>query len=105
MVWWLHQDPAPVTQAAQARYLTVGASGTVSGQSVSLDLIFLDQNALYRLDLAVFGNSVSGGYLAYDAGGGLRSGSCYGSILPGRGRAAVPLGGTHSPVTVGGSSY
>jgi hypothetical protein len=52
--------------------MTIGASGIVIGQRVNLDLIFLDQNALYRLDLTVFGSSVSGDYLAYE--GGERSG-------------------------------
>ena len=104
MVWWLHQDPEPAVQAASSiRYLTVGASGTVSGQTVSLDLIFLDENVLHRLDLNVFGNSVSGSYLAFDSGGGVRSGSCYGSVLSSRGQAVVPLGSTHEVVNIGGS--
>ncbi|HPE62791.1 MAG TPA: hypothetical protein PLQ49_01635 [Methanothrix sp.] len=105
MVWWLNQDPAPVDQAAQARYLTIGASGLVNGQSVSLDLIFLDENVLHRLDLDVFGSSVSGSYLAYDSWGEVRSGSCYGSVMSGSVQAAVPLGQTHEPVTIGGSGY
>ncbi len=69
-----HQDPGTCgpREPSSARYMTIGASGIVIGQRVNLDLIFLDQNALYRLDLTVFGSSVSGDYLAYE--GGERSG-------------------------------
>jgi len=99
MVWWLHQDPAPAAQgASSARYLTIGASGIVIGQRVNLDLIFLDQNALYRLDLTVFGSSVSGDYLAYEAGGAVGSGSCLGSIRPGY---ALPLSSSPEVLNLG----
>jgi len=99
MVWWLHQDPAPAAQgASSARYLTIGASGIVIGQRVNLDLIFLDQNALYRLDLTVFGSSVSGDYLAYEGGGAVGSGSCLGSIRPGY---ALPLSSSPEVLNLG----
>lgn len=89
MVWWLHQDPPPAAGAAASnRYLTIGASGIVNGPRVSLDLVFLDQNVLCRLDLQVFGSSVSGTYLAYDSRGAVGTGSCSGSIRPGY---ALPL--------------
>ena len=89
MVWWLHQDPPPAGgAAASTRYLTIGASGIVTGPRVSLDLIFLDQNVLCRLDLQVFGSFLSGSYIAYDSRGTVGTGSCTGSIRPGY---ALPL--------------
>jgi len=85
MVWWLHQDPAPAAPTTAARSPTVGASGRVSGTSLDLDLIFLEESVLYRLDLNVVGSSISGSYQAYDTFGRVRSGSCNGYILAGRG--------------------
>ncbi len=102
MIWWLEQDPEPTAQATRARYLTIGASGLVSGQSLSLDLIFLEENVLYRLNLNVVGNSISGSYLAYDSLGRVRSGSCYGSIRAGYGQSALPLGSNPEVITLGG---
>jgi len=102
MIWWLQQDPEPAAQTTTARYLTIGASGLVSSQSLSLDLVFLEENVLYRLDLNAVGNSVSGSYLAYDSVGKVRSGSCYGSIRPGRGHSALSLGTNPEIVTIGG---
>jgi hypothetical protein len=97
MVWWLHQNSEPAALTTAARSLTIGASGRVSGTSLSLDLVFLKENVLYRLDLNVVGSSVSGSYQAYDSLGWVRSGSCYGYIgyglSAGSSPQAVPLGG------------
>ena len=102
MVWWLHQDPEPAAATTTVQSLTIGASGQVSGTSLSLDLIFLEENVLYRLDLNAVGSSISGSYQAYDGSGRIRSGSCYGYILAGRGQSAgssppvLSLGGMRS---------
>jgi hypothetical protein len=92
MVWWLRQPPGHETPAPQARGQTVGASGRVSGERIGLDLISLEENALYRLDLHLFGSSVSGSYLAYDSWGRVRPGSCSGYILAGSGQASLTTG-------------
>lgn len=99
MIWWLEQDPEPTVQTTLARSLMIGASGLVSGTSLSLDLIFLEENVLYRLNLNVVGSSISGSYLAYDAVGRVRSGSCYGSIRAGYGPT---LGSNPEVITLGG---
>lgn len=92
MVWWLHQNSESAALTTTARSLTIGASGRVSGTSLSLDLVFLEDNVLYSLDLNVVGSSVSGSYQAYDSWGVVRSGSCYGFIQAGRSQPALPLG-------------
>jgi hypothetical protein len=102
MIWWLREDPEPTAQTTKARYLTIGASGLVSGTSLSLDLILLEENVLYRLNLNAVGNSISGSYLAYDSVGRVRSGSCYGSIRAGYGQSALPLGSKPEVITLGG---
>jgi hypothetical protein len=90
MVWWLRQDPDPVSTTA--RTPTIGAAGRVSGERVSLDLMSLEENLLYRLELTVLGSSISGSYTAYDSWGRVRSGSCSGYIRAGYGQAATPVG-------------
>jgi len=103
MIWWLEQDPEPMAQTTTARSLSIGASGLVSSdQSLNLDLVFLEENVLYRLNLNVVGNSISGSYLAYDSVGRVRSGSCYGSIRAGRGQSALPLGSKPAVISLGG---
>jgi hypothetical protein len=102
MIWWLHQDPEPVAPTTTSRSLTIGASGQVSGTSLDLDLIFLEENVLYRLDLNAVGSSISGSYQAYDYFGRVRSGSCNGYLMAGRGLSVgsspsvIPLGGMRS---------
>jgi len=102
MIWWLHEDSEPAARTTTARYLTIGASGLVSGTSLSLDLVFLEENVLYRLNLNAVGNSISGSYLAYDSLGRVRSGSCYGSIRAGYGQSALALGSNPEVITLGG---
>jgi len=102
MIWWLEQDPDPRAQTTTARYLTIGASGRVTGNALSLDLIFLEENVLYKLNLNVVGSSISGSYLAYDSVGRVQSGSCYGSIRAGYGQSALTLGSKPDVVTLGG---
>ncbi|MGB3943562.1 MAG: hypothetical protein WBK88_02070 [Methanothrix sp.] len=92
MVWWLRQPPGHETPAPQARGRSVGASGRVGGERIGLDLISLEENALYRLDLHLFGTSVSGSYLAYDSWGRVRPGSCSGYIVAGYGQSSLPTG-------------
>lgn len=92
MVWWLRQPSGSAVPTTQARGQTVGASGRVSGERIGLDIINLEENALYRLDLHLFGSSVSGSYLAYDSWGRVRPGSCSGYIMAGYGRSSLPIG-------------
>jgi len=94
MIWWLRQDPESTAQTTTAQYLTIGASGLVSGQSLILDLVFLEENVLYRLNLNFAGGSISGSYLAYDSSGRVQSGSCYGYVREGYG----PIFGSDSEV-------
>lgn len=100
MVWWLHQNSESAALTTAARSLTIGASGRVSGTSLGLDLVFLEENVLYRLDLDVVGSSVSGNYQAYDSLGRVRSGSCYGYIgyglSAGSSSQIISLGGMRS---------
>jgi len=102
MIWWLEQEPEPIGQTLEARSPSIGASGRVSGTSLSLDLVFLDDDVLYSLDLAVVGGSISGSYLAYDSLGRVRSGSCYGTVRAGGGQSAVPLGSRPEVIYLGG---
>lgn len=92
MVWWLRQPTGSAVPTAQARGNTIGASGRVSGERIGLDIISLEENALYRLDLHLFGTSVSGSYLAYDFWGRVRPGSCSGYIVAGYGQSSLPTG-------------
>ncbi|MDF0591157.1 hypothetical protein [Candidatus Methanocrinis natronophilus] len=101
MVWWLRQPPGHETPGPQARGETVGASGRVRGERIGLDLISLEENALYRLDLHLFGSSVSGSYLAYDSWGRVRPGSCSGYILAGQGRPSLPIGSMPQVIHLG----
>jgi len=102
MIWWLHQDTDSVSQTTTVRYLTIGASGRTMGNALSLDLIFLEENVLYKLDLNVVGSSITGRYLAYDSVGRVQSGTCYGSIRAGYGQLALPLGSKPDVVNLGG---
>lgn len=102
MIWWLEQDPEPMAQATTARSPTIGASGLVSGMSLDLDLVFLEENLLYRLDLNVVESSISGTYQSYDSFGRVRSGSCYGSIRTGYGQSALSLGSKPEILYLGG---
>jgi len=105
MIWWLEQDPDPTFDTTTARSLTIGASGLVIGQSLSLDLIFLEENVLYRLNLNAVDSSISGSYLAYDSVGRVQSGSCYGSIRAGYGRPALTIGSNPEVISLGGMRY
>jgi hypothetical protein len=102
MIWWLHQDPEPAALTTAARSQSIGASGWVSGTSMSLDLVLPEENVLYRLDLNAEGSSISGSYQYYDSLGRVRSGSCYGYIQAGYGLSAgsspqvISLGGMRS---------
>lgn len=102
MIWWLHQETEPGAATTTARSLSIGASGLVRGASLSLDLVFLEENVLRRLDLVVAGNSITGSYLAYDSLGRVESGRCYGYIRAGYGMTTgsgyqvIPLGGMRS---------
>jgi len=102
MIWWLHQDTDSVSQTTAARYLTIGASGRAMGNALSLDLIFLEENVLYNLDLDVVGSSITGRYLAYDSVGKVLSGTCYGSIRAGYGQSALSLGSKPDVINLGG---
>jgi hypothetical protein len=99
MIWWLRQDPEPMGQTTSDRYLTIGASGLVSGTSLILDLVFLEENVLYRLNLNFAGGSISGSYLAYDSLGRVQSGSCYGYVRAGYGPT---FGSDPEVITLGG---
>jgi hypothetical protein len=101
MVWWLRQPSGSAVPTTQARGHSIGASGRVSGERVGLDLISLEENALYRLDLHLFGSSVSGSYLAYDSWGRVRPGSCSGYIVAGYGRPSLPIGSTPQVIHLG----
>jgi len=102
MVWWLHQNSDSAALTTAARSLTIGASGRIIGTSLSLDLVFLEENVLYSLDLNVVGSSVSGSYLSYDSLGRVRSGSCYGFIQAGRSQSALPIGSGPEVISLGG---
>jgi hypothetical protein len=90
MVWWLRQDPDPISTTDRAS--AIGAAGRISGDRVNLDLMSLEENLLYRLEVTVLGSSISGRYTAYDSWGGVWSGSCNGYIRAVYGRAAMPAG-------------
>lgn len=74
MIDWLNQPPSGLSSASQA-----AASGTVVGDRLVLDLVSLDSVSLYRFDLALTGNLVSGSYSAYGTDGSNWSGTVSGS--------------------------
>lgn len=74
MIDWLNQPASALGTASQA-----AASGTVVGNSMKLDVVSLDSITLYRFDLALTGDLVSGGYTAYGSDGSTWSGTATGS--------------------------
>jgi hypothetical protein len=74
MIDWLNRPASGLDSASQA-----AASGTVVGNELSLDLVSLDSIALYRFDLSLTGNLVSGSYSAYGSDGSTWSGTVTGS--------------------------
>lgn len=74
MIDWLNQPASALGTASQA-----AASGTVVGNGMKLDLVSLESIALYRFDLTLTGDLVSGGYTAYGSDGSTWSGSVTGS--------------------------
>jgi len=74
MVDWLNRPPSGLDSASQA-----AASGTVIGNGLKLDLVSLDSIALYRFDLSLTGDLVTGSYAAYGSDGSIWSGTVTGS--------------------------
>ncbi len=74
MIDWLNQPASALGTASQA-----AASGTVVGNGLKLDLVSLESIALYRFDLTLTGDLVSGGYTAYGSDGSTWSGTVTGS--------------------------
>ena len=74
MIDWLNQPASALGTASQA-----AASGTVVGNGMKLDVISLESIALYRFDLTLTGDLVSGGYTAYGSDGSTWSGTVTGS--------------------------
>lgn len=74
MINWLDQPPSALESASQA-----AASGTVVGDGLKLDLVSFDSIALYRFDLSLTGDLVSGSYSAYGSDGSDWSGNVTGS--------------------------
>ncbi|HII06118.1 MAG TPA: hypothetical protein HA349_02020 [Methanotrichaceae archaeon] len=74
MVDWLNQPPSGLDSASQA-----AASGSVVGNELNLDLVSLDSIALYRFDLSLTGDLVSGSYSAYGSDGSTWQGTVTGS--------------------------
>ncbi len=74
MIDWLNRPASGLDSASQA-----AASGTVVGNEMKLDLVSLDSIALYRFDLSLTGDLVSGSYAAYGSDGSTWSGTVTGS--------------------------
>ncbi len=74
MIDWLNQPPSGLDSASQA-----AASGTVVGNGLGLDLVSLESITLYRFDLSLTGDLVSGSYSAYGSDGSTWSGTVTGS--------------------------
>ena len=74
MIDWLNQPASALGSASQA-----AASGTVVGSNLKLDLVSLESIALYRFDLSLTGDLVSGSYSAYGSDGSTWSGTVTGS--------------------------
>jgi len=74
MIDWLNRPASGLDSTSQA-----AASGTVVGNELSLDLVSLDSIALYRFDLSLTGDLVSGSYSAYGSDGSTWNGTVTGS--------------------------
>jgi hypothetical protein len=74
MIDWLNRPASGLDSASQA-----AASGTVVGNEMKLDLVSLDSIALYRFDLSLTGDLVSGSYSAYGSDGSTWNGTVTGS--------------------------
>jgi hypothetical protein len=74
MIDWLNQPASALGTASQA-----AASGTVVGNEMKLNVVSLESIALYRFDLTLTGDLVSGGYTAYGSDGSTWSGTVTGS--------------------------
>jgi hypothetical protein len=99
MKWWLDQDVSqPVSQT---RYL-VGASGSVAGRGLNLNLVSPDQNLLYKLNIRFDGyGSISGSYESYNAIEKIGSGSCTGSYTSNRGQTTTASKSEDGITTIG----
>jgi hypothetical protein len=73
MIDWLNQPASALGTASQA-----AASGTVVGNGMKLDVVSLDTVTLYKFDLVLTGDLVSGGYTAYESDGSIWSGTVTG---------------------------
>lgn len=73
MIDWMNQPASALGTASQA-----AASGTVVGNEMKLDVVSLDSITLYRFDLTLTGDLVSGGYTAYGSDGSTWSGTVTG---------------------------
>ena len=74
MIDWLNQPPSGLGSASQA-----AASGTVVGDRLKLDLVSIGSIALYRFDLSLSGDLLSGNYSAFGSDGSTWSGTASGS--------------------------
>ncbi len=99
MKWWLHQDTSQPVSRSQ--YLA-GASGSVLGSTLNMDLVSLDENVLYKLKLNLVGEgSITGSYRSYDVMGKTSSGSCYGSYSTNHGQKTTASESERGIVTIG----
>ncbi|HWQ19974.1 MAG TPA: hypothetical protein VN455_09380 [Methanotrichaceae archaeon] len=57
----------------------VTATGSLSGDNLSLDMVFFESVELYKLTLTQSGDSLSGGYVAYPSSGSTWTGNVEGS--------------------------
>lgn len=76
MIDWLNRPASALDSASQA-----AASGTVVGNEMKLDLVSLDSIALYRFELSLTGDLVSGSYSAYGSDGSTWNGTVTGSRM------------------------
>lgn len=74
MIEWLNLPPSSLESASQA-----AASGTVEGDRLHLDLISLESLSLYRFELNLTGDLVSGSYSAYGTDGSTWAGTATGA--------------------------
>lgn len=74
MIDWLNRPASGLDSASQA-----AACGTVVGNEMKLDLVSLDSIALYRFDLSLTGDLISGSYSAYGSDGSTWYGDVTGS--------------------------
>ncbi|MHC1630849.1 MAG: hypothetical protein ACXQT4_00900 [Methanotrichaceae archaeon] len=66
---------------AEGATIVVTASGSMDENTLNLDLISPEKGILYKLDLNVIENSISGSYEAYDIRGAIWFGSVTGAPL------------------------